>query len=228
MDEPTSMLTGKETKILFDLIATLSSQGIAVVYISHRLKEIIDVCHKVTVLKDGLLVAMKDVADVTAQDLAALMVGREVQTTKASDFSGDPEAVMLEVRGVTDSLLKDVSFKVRKGEILGFSGLVGAGSTELMEVIFGMRRPKSGQRAHRGKARHHPQRHGRHPGRPRVRDRGPQGHGARRLPRHHGQRELRELAEDARASSRAGGRPWATQADDRPARPSAAAAPRSS
>ena len=87
---------------------------------------------------------MKNVADVTAQDLAALMVGRQVQTTKARDFSGDPAAVMLEVRGVTDSLLKDVSFKVRRGEILGFSGLVGAGRTELMEVIFGIRKPVSG------------------------------------------------------------------------------------
>ncbi|HVO40146.1 MAG TPA: sugar ABC transporter ATP-binding protein [Spirochaetia bacterium] len=144
MDEPTSMLTGKETRILFDLIANLSAQGIAAVYISHRLKEIIDVCHSVTVLKDGSLVAVKDVAEVTASDLAALMVGRQVQTAKASDFAGDPEAVMLEVRNVTDELLKDVSFKVRKGEILGFSGLVGAGRTELMEVVFGMRRSKSG------------------------------------------------------------------------------------
>jgi ribose transport system ATP-binding protein len=144
MDEPTSMLTGKETKILFDLIANLSAQGLAVVYISHRLKEIIDVCHKVTVLKDGSLVAVKNVADVTAQDLAALMVGRLVQTTKASDFSGDPDAVMLEVRDVSDDLLKGVDFKVRRGEILGFSGLVGAGRTELMEVIFGIRKPKTG------------------------------------------------------------------------------------
>ena len=144
MDEPTSMLTGKETAILFDLIANLGSQGIAVVYISHRLKEIIDICRSVTILKDGSLVTVRGVAGITAQDIAALMVGRQVQTAKARDFAGDPGAVMLEARGVTDSLLKDVSFKVRKGEILGFSGLVGAGRTELMEVIFGMRRPESG------------------------------------------------------------------------------------
>lgn len=144
MDEPTSMLTGRETKILFDLIANLSSQGIAVVYISHRLKEIIDVCHKVTVLKDGSLVAVKNVADVSAQDLAALMVGREVKETRASDFAGDPDSVVLEARDVTDDLLKGVSFTVRKGEILGFSGLVGAGRTELMEVVFGIRKPRTG------------------------------------------------------------------------------------
>ena len=144
MDEPTSVLTGKETRILFDLIAALSAQGIAVVYISHRLKEIIDVCHQVTVLRDGSRVATRDVPQVTAQQLAALMVGREVKESKASDFTGDPDAVVLEAREVTDSLLKGVSFAVRRGEILGFSGLVGAGRTELMEVLFGLRRPQSG------------------------------------------------------------------------------------
>jgi ribose transport system ATP-binding protein len=144
MDEPTSVLTGKETRVLFDLIAALSRQGIAVVYISHRLREIIDVCHRVTVLRDGSLVATREVPDVTAQQLAALMVGREVKESRASDFAGDPQAVMLEVRDVTDTLLKGVSFSVRRGEILGFSGLVGAGRTELMEVIFGLRKPEKG------------------------------------------------------------------------------------
>jgi len=145
MDEPTSVLTGKETKILFDLIANLSAQGIAVVYISHRLKELIDVCHRVTVLRDGYFVATKDIAEVTAQDLASLMVGRDVQETKVSEFAGDSEAVVLEVRDVSDDMLKEVGFQVRRGEILGFSGLVGAGRTELMEVIFGIRKPRTGE-----------------------------------------------------------------------------------
>jgi len=145
MDEPTSALTGRETNILFDLIANLSAQGIAVVFISHRLKELIDVCHRVTVLRDGALVAVRGITEVTAHDLATLMVGREVTETHASDFAGDPAAVMLEVRGVTDGLLKDVSFQVRRGEILGFSGLIGAGRTELMEVIFGIRKPRAGE-----------------------------------------------------------------------------------
>jgi ribose transport system ATP-binding protein len=144
MDEPTSMLTGKETTILFDLISQLGAGGIAVVYISHRLREIIDVCNTVTVLRDGNRVATRNVAEVTAHDLAALMVGREVKETKASDFSGDTGAVMLEVRNVSDELLKRVDFSVRKGEILGFSGLVGAGRTELMEAIFGIRKPRTG------------------------------------------------------------------------------------
>jgi len=144
MDEPTSVLSGKETTVLFDLISRLSADGIAVVYISHRLKEIIDVCHQVTVLRDGSLVATRDVSGVTAHDLAALMVGRDVRESRASDFAGDPDAVMLEVKDVSDSLLKSVDFKVRRGEILGFSGLVGAGRTELMEVIFGLRKPETG------------------------------------------------------------------------------------
>jgi ABC-type sugar transport system ATPase subunit len=144
MDEPTSVLTGKETRILFDLISSLSAQGIAVVYISHRLQEIIDVGHKVTVLRDGYFVATRPVPEVTARDIASLMVGREVQESRVTDFAGDPQAVMLEVRGVSDDMLKGIDFKVRRGEILGFSGLVGAGRTELMEAIFGIRKPRAG------------------------------------------------------------------------------------
>ena len=145
MDEPTSALTGRETRILFDLISNLSAQGIAVVYISHRLKEIIDVCHRVTVLRDGNFVATKNVSEVTPQQIATMMVGREVSESKTGNFAGDPDAVVLEVRGVTDALLKGLDFKVRRGEVLGFSGLIGAGRTELMEVIFGIRKPHSGQ-----------------------------------------------------------------------------------
>ncbi len=98
------------------------------VYISHRLKEIIDVCHRVTVLRDGNFVATRNVSEVTPQQIATLMVGREVKESKAGNFAGDPDAVVLEVRGVTDTLLKGVDFKVRRGEILGFSGLIGAGA----------------------------------------------------------------------------------------------------
>ncbi len=144
MDEPTAVLTGRETAILFDLISQLSSQGIAIVYISHRLKELIDVCHKVTVLRDGSVVATRDIAEVTAQDIAALMVGREITQESARDFAGDTTAPALEVDDVSDDLLKGVGFKVHRGEILGFSGLIGAGRSELMEVIFGIRKPKTG------------------------------------------------------------------------------------
>jgi ABC-type sugar transport system ATPase subunit len=145
MDEPTSVLTGKETAILFELIRNLSAQGISIIYISHRLKELNEICHKVTVLRDGYYIATKDMKEVTVKDIASLMVGRAIQESKATYFQGDPGAVALEVRNVSDAKLKDVSFHVRKGEILGFSGLVGAGRTELMEVIFGIRPPQSGE-----------------------------------------------------------------------------------
>ncbi|MCF7929210.1 MAG: sugar ABC transporter ATP-binding protein [Spirochaetales bacterium] len=145
MDEPTAVLTSKETTILFDLIRKLSSEGIAVIYISHRLKEVSQVCKTVQVLRDGYDIATREVAEVTEKDIASLMVGREVTESTAGEFSGDPDDVVLEVRGVTDEKLKNVGFSVRRGEILGFSGLVGAGRTELMEVIFGMRTPETGE-----------------------------------------------------------------------------------
>lgn len=145
MDEPTAVLTGKETAILFDLIRNLSSQGITIIYISHRLKEFAEVCRKVTVLRDGYFIDTRNVEDVTVREISSLMVGREVQESTVTDFEGDPDAVMLEVKNVTDGKLKNVNFRLRKGEVLGFSGLVGAGRTELMEVIFGMRTPESGE-----------------------------------------------------------------------------------
>ncbi|HAK45521.1 MAG TPA: D-xylose ABC transporter ATP-binding protein [Spirochaeta sp.] len=145
MDEPTAVLTGKETEIMFNLMRSLSEDGISIIYISHRLKEITEVCHSVTVLRDGSYIDTKKVADVTEKDIATLMVGREVQHSSIGDFSGDEDDVILEVLGVTDNMLDDVSFSVRRGEIVCFSGLVGAGRTELMEVIFGIRRPESGQ-----------------------------------------------------------------------------------
>lgn len=145
MDEPTAVLTGKETEIMFSLMRNLSSEGIAIIYISHRLKEIKEVCDTVTILRDGEFIGTRNVSEVTEKDIASLMVGREIQESRQGDFSGDEDDVVLEVRNVSDGLLNDVSFKVRKGEILCFSGLVGAGRTELMEVIFGMRTPRQGE-----------------------------------------------------------------------------------
>lgn len=145
MDEPTAMLTLKETEILFDLIRRLAEQGIGIIYISHRLKEIKEVCDRVTVLRDGKFIVTKQVCDVSEQQIASYMVGRDVSVSQATDFSGDKNDIVLEVRNVSDELLKDVSFKVARGEIVGFSGLVGSGRSELMESIFGIRKTKSGE-----------------------------------------------------------------------------------
>jgi ABC-type sugar transport system ATPase subunit len=145
MDEPTAMLTQKETDILFDLIRKLAKEGIGIIYISHRLKEIKEVCDRVTILRDGLFIATKPILEVSEQQIANYMVGREVSVSHATDFNGDPNDIILEVKHVSDALLKDVSFKVTRGEIVGFSGLVGSGRSELMEFIFGIRKPKSGE-----------------------------------------------------------------------------------
>jgi ribose transport system ATP-binding protein len=145
MDEPTAMLTQKETDILFNLIRRLAKEGIGIIYISHRLKEIKEVCDRVTILRDGTFVVTKKVSEVSEQDIANYMVGREVNISQATNFTGDAKDIVLEVRHVTDSLLKDVSFKVARGEIVGFSGLVGSGRSELMEFIFGIRKTKSGE-----------------------------------------------------------------------------------
>ncbi len=145
MDEPTAMLTLKETEILFDLIRRLAKQGIGIIYISHRLKEIKEVCDRVTILRDGTFIVTKKVSEVTEQQIANYMVGREVSISRATDFTGDVSDVVLEVRNVSDALLKNVNFKVSRGEILGFSGLVGSGRSELMEFIFGVRKMKTGE-----------------------------------------------------------------------------------
>jgi len=145
MDEPTAMLTQKETDILFSLIKRLSDEGMGIIYISHRLKEVKEICGRVTVLRDGTLVAVRNVSEISEQEIASLMVGREVKSSIAGDYSGGEDDVTVELRNVTDIFLKDVSFKARKGEIVGFSGLVGAGRTELMEFLFGIRKSEKGE-----------------------------------------------------------------------------------
>ena len=145
MDEPTAVLTLVETEILFGLIRNLTSRGIGIVYVSHRLGEVKQIADRVTILRDGYLVATKPINDVTEQQIASLMVGRDVDHTVADDFEGDPSEVVLEAKEITGDILKGVSFSVAKGEILGFCGLIGAGRSELMEMLFGLRRFMKGQ-----------------------------------------------------------------------------------
>ena len=120
MDEPTAVLTGKETKIMFELMRNLSAEGIAIIYISHRLKEITEVCDTVTVLRDGSYVDTKNVSEVNEKAIAELMVGRAIPESSVGDFCGDEEEVILEIRNVSDEMLEDISFSVRAGEILLF------------------------------------------------------------------------------------------------------------
>ena len=145
LDEPTSVLTFKETEHLFDILNHLREQGISIIYISHRLEEIFRICDTITVLKDGTYVDTVNVKDVDKNDLVKLMVGREMTDMfpKRKAEIGD---VVLKAEDVCSGNLVDhVSFEVHAGEILGFSGLVGAGRTETMRAIFGAEKMDSGK-----------------------------------------------------------------------------------
>jgi len=141
MDEPTSSLTEEEIDQLFTIIRRLKAAGKGIIYISHKLKEIKQIGDRVTVLKDGEYVGTHNVADVSIDKLITMMVGRELQdkyqsTTREHGQQGE---VILEVKQMTrrDGYVKDISFELHQGEILGFSGLVASGRTETMEAIYG-------------------------------------------------------------------------------------------
>lgn len=137
MDEPSATLTDHELKNLFDLIRQLKSQGVAIIYISHRLEEIFEICDRVTILRDGKWIATEDVASLDRDAIIRLMVGRELKhmIPKEEAPIGEPA---LTVTGLTrKGVIENVSFSVRKGEVLGIAGLVGAGRTEVARAIFG-------------------------------------------------------------------------------------------
>ncbi|MFI3172535.1 MAG: ATP-binding cassette domain-containing protein [Eubacteriales bacterium] len=144
-DEPTSSLTEREVEHLFKIINMLRDNGCGIIYISHKMAEILRISDEVTIMRDGQYVATKDAKDLTTEEIIKLMVGREL-TNLYPPKTNKPGEVMLEVEGLTAaySLLKDVSFNVKKGEIIGFAGLDGSGRTETLENIFGIATRKSG------------------------------------------------------------------------------------
>ena len=137
-DEPTAPLTDTEIKILFDLILRLKGEGKVIIYVSHRLSEIFQVTDEIVVLKDGKFVKAFNTPETNEAELIKAMVGRDIGDTYANlsrnENIGD---VVLEVNNLSTLVLKDVSFNIRKGEVLGFAGLVGAGRTEVARAIFG-------------------------------------------------------------------------------------------
>ena len=146
LDEPTSSLTEKETARLFDLVKELSGRGISILYISHRMAEIFEICDRVTVFKDGTYVTTMDTGDICADDIIRAMVGRELGNlypTKSSCIAADDP--VLEVNGLTGSIFREVSFALRRGESLGFAGLVGAGRSEVMRGLCAIDPIRSGQ-----------------------------------------------------------------------------------
>jgi ribose transport system ATP-binding protein len=138
MDEPTAALNDAEVEVLHDLIRRFVKPDTGVIYISHRMDEIKRIAHRVTVIRDGRFVGTRETKETSLQDVNSMMVGREISgEAKPVDVQADRE-VVLEVSGLgTKELLKDVSFELRKGEILGFAGLMGAGRTETARAIVG-------------------------------------------------------------------------------------------
>lgn len=137
MDEPTAALTVSETRVLFDVIRNLQAKGVSIVYISHRMEEIFELCDRITVLRDGEYVGTENIQDIDLDHVVQMMIGRAIgeRFPKRNVTVGDE---VLRVEGLSSGkLFHDVSFDVKAGEVVGVSGLMGAGRTEIMNAIFG-------------------------------------------------------------------------------------------
>ncbi|MEG1384252.1 MAG: sugar ABC transporter ATP-binding protein, partial [Oscillospiraceae bacterium] len=144
MDEPTSSLSNNEVKMLFGIINKLKSAGKSIIYISHKLEELFSITDRITVMRDGKYVGTVDTKTVSSDDLITMMVNRELSDYYTRDTFEKGESV-LRVKNLNQTnVLHDISFDLKKGEILGFAGLVGAGRTELMQAIFGITKIDSG------------------------------------------------------------------------------------
>ena len=145
MDEPTSSLSDEEVNHLFVTMEKLRQQNVGIIYISHRLEELFKMSDRITVIRDGSYVGTSKTSDINAEGLVAMMVGRELESFYSRTYSVQEQEVLRVENLSRGKLFQDVSFKVRKGEILGFSGLVGAGRSELMQTIFGAYRHDKGR-----------------------------------------------------------------------------------
>ena len=144
MDEPTTVLTEHEVRILFDLVERLKARGVTILFISHKLKEVKQLCDRLAILRDGHLISLDEVDELNEEDMARKMVGRELNQIYPKK-SVPLEPTVLKVNDLSiDGLLKKVSFELKKGEVLGFAGLVGAGRTETAEAIMGLREKTTG------------------------------------------------------------------------------------
>lgn len=144
MDEPTSSLTRKEVNILFSIIKKLQDKGMTIMFVSHKLDEIIEIAERITVMRDGRMISTFENKDVKEEELAQMISGQQI--TYQQKFTENEDEMILQVEGLScGRQYQDVSFSVRKGEILGIIGLLGAGRTELASSIFGMNEPESGK-----------------------------------------------------------------------------------
>ena len=143
MDEPTAPLTKAEVTVLFSIMRTLKERGVTIIFISHRLNEVFEMCDRVTVLRDGKWITTMNTADTDKAGLVKAMVGREIEDSYPKRDFPVGETV-LKVDNLSGNGVKNVSFELHKGEILGFAGLVGAGRTEIMRVLFAADRADGG------------------------------------------------------------------------------------
>lgn len=143
MDEPSAPLTVQEVEGMYAIVDQLKAQGVTIIYISHRLDEIFRLCDRVTIMRDGQYIETLNTAETSVEHLVTAMVGRELKETYPARSAAITDEVILEARNLCGNGLHDISFKLRRGEVLGLGGLIGAGRTELAELIFGVK-PKSG------------------------------------------------------------------------------------
>ncbi|WP_027686451.1 sugar ABC transporter ATP-binding protein [Rhizobium leguminosarum] len=151
MDEPTSSLTPSEFDRLAEVIASLSASGVSIIYVSHKMDEVFRICQRASVMRDGKLVGMVDLKSASEKDVIAMMVGRELMQEEHNSFVTD--TVKLEAKNLSSATkIRDVSFTLHKGEVLGIAGLVGSGRTELLRLLAGADRLSDGSIAIDGKA----------------------------------------------------------------------------
>jgi ribose transport system ATP-binding protein len=145
MDEPTAALSDRETALLFEMIRKLQSEGVAIIYISHRMAEVFSMGDRITVLRDGKKVGSADPKSTTPDELVQMMVGRRVDMAYARNFTSNPGQVALKLTNLcADNGIEDICLEVRTGEIVGLAGLVGAGRTEVARATFGVDQVRSG------------------------------------------------------------------------------------
>ena len=148
LDEPTAPLMNNEVEILFRVLQRLKQSGISIIYISHRLEEVFRLCDRVMVLRDGQHVKTMNVSDTNAEELITLMIGRTLSQEfppRETDFDYSNAQTVLKVEHLENNKIRDISFELNKGEILGIAGLVGAGRTEMVRAIFGADPISSGE-----------------------------------------------------------------------------------
>ena len=151
MDEPTSSLTNKEVQVLYKIMRTLKERGCSILFVSHKLEELEAICDRVTVFRDGEMIISENVGGLTRTQMVSAMVGREVTNYYTKTHEPTHEKI-LDVKNLTKKgMVHDISFSLNRGEVLGFTGLIGAGRTETMQMLFGLLHPDNGHIFLKGK-----------------------------------------------------------------------------